>query len=89
MKIDVFDSFATSLSGTIMHFDVFVETGTSAQTALRYAQQWLKSINESPYGLKQSHCNYCHTEATNPEIARHIKQYGYFILQMEGCPSPD
>lgn len=88
MKIDVFDSYATANDGRLMHFDVFVETGTSPDVAFEYGQQWLKSIGESPEGLKQSHCNFCHTEAANPEIAKHIEQHQYFILQMEGCPTP-
>ncbi|GAA4810718.1 hypothetical protein GCM10011365_14050 [Marinicella pacifica] len=88
MKIDVYDSFATSNQGRLMHFDVFVESGTSAQQALAYGQQWLLSIGESSAGLKQSHCNFCHSEAANPEVAHHIKNHGYFILQMEGCPAP-
>jgi len=88
MKIDVYDSFATSIHGGLMHFDVFVKSDTSAQQALAYGQQWLQSIGESAAGLKQSHCNYCHSEAANPEVAHHIKNHGYFILQMEGCPAP-
>lgn len=87
MKIDVFDSFATSNNGKLMHFDVFVESGTKPETALKYGQNWLKSIGENPKGLEQSRCNFCHSETANPEVANHIKQNGYFILQMEGCPT--
>ena len=88
MKIDVYDSFASSNQGRLMHFDVFVESGTPAEQALAYGQQWLLSIGESAAGLKQSHCNFCHSEAAIPEVAQHIQNHGYFILQMEGCPAP-
>ncbi len=85
MKIDVYDSYARS-NGRLMHFDVFVKSGTSAQEALGYGKQWLESIRESADSLDQSRCNFCHSEIANPEVERTINQQGYFILQMEGCP---
>lgn len=88
MKIDVYDSYATARNGQRMHFDVLVTTDTAAAQAHQYGQQWLQSIGESAHGLQQSHCQFCHTAAANPEVARHIQQHGYFILQMEGCPAP-
>ena len=85
MNIDVYDSYAKS-NGRLMHFDVFVESGTAPQKALEYGRQWLASIRESPDSLDQSRCNFCHSEIANPEVERTIDQQGYFILQMEGCP---
>ena len=38
MKIDDYDSFASSNQGRLMHFDVFVESGTPAEQALAYGQ---------------------------------------------------
>lgn len=87
MKIDVYDSYATS-NGRRMHFDVFVESGTSKDKALEYGKQWLASIGEDAEALNQSLCNFCHTEMANPEVERTIKNQGHFILQMEGCPAP-
>lgn len=88
MKIDVYDSFATSIQGHLMHFDVFVAASTPADQALAYGQQWLVSMGEPAAGLIQSRCNFCHSEVANPDVANHIKSHGYFILQMEGCPAP-
>lgn len=87
MKIDVYDSYAHS-NGRLMHFDVFVESGTSAEKALEYGRQWLASINEQAESLDHSRCNFCHSEISNPEVARTIERDGFFILQMEGCPAP-
>ena len=87
MKIDVYDSYATRLDGQLMHFDVFVESRSSAQQALEYGRQWLERIGESKAGLQQSRCNFCHTELANPEVQNAIARQGYFILQMEGCPA--
>jgi len=87
MKIDVYDSYA-KYEGRVMHFDIFVKTGTSKASALQYGKEWLKSIYEEAEGLEQSLCNYCHSEIANPEVERSIKSTGYFILQMKGCPAP-
>jgi len=54
MKIDVYDSYAQSTDGKTLHFDVFVESGTSAETALANGREWLESINESADGLRNS-----------------------------------
>lgn len=88
MKIDVYDSYANSRDGRLMHFDVFVKSGTSAEVAWRRGRDWLESIGENPVGLEQSRCNFCHTEVANPEVQRAVEHEGFFILQMEGCPSP-
>ncbi len=88
MKIDVYDSYAQTREGRVMHFDVFVETNTPAEQALQYGKNWLESIGEDTAGLNQSHCNFCHSEVANPEVQLSIKNDGYFILQMEGCPAP-
>lgn len=87
MKIDVYDSFATSPTRGVMHFDVFVESGSSPELAHQYGQRWLESIGESAASLSQSRCNFCHSEMANPEVKTTIQAQRYFILQMEGCPA--
>lgn len=86
MKIDVYDSYAKSSTQELMHFDVFVESGTSAEDALNYGKQWLESVGEDPQNLSQSRCNYCHTESAKPVVQSTVEKQGYYILQMEGCP---
>ena len=88
MKIDVYDSYAQSSKGHLIHFDVLVEESVSKEKAFEYGQSWLKKIGEIPENLDQSRCNYCHTEQASPEVLNHIKEDGYYILQMEGCPDP-
>jgi len=87
MKIDVYDSYARS-NGRLMHFDIFVRSGTSELTALEHGRNWLDSLGENSNALEQSRCNFCHSEMANPEVARTIENQGYFVLQMEGCPAP-
>lgn len=85
MKIDVYDSYADSPTRGKMHFDVFVESGISADVALKYGQQWLKSVGEDPASLVQSRCNFCHTESANPAVKKVVEEKGFYILKMEGC----
>ncbi|VUD64495.1 hypothetical protein TDB9533_03330 [Thalassocella blandensis] len=88
MKIDVYDSYATREDGRTLHFDVFVKEGTSPETALHHGRQWLNSIGEDSAGLKQLRCNFCHSEIASPKVRTAVEAGGFFILQLEGCPSP-
>lgn len=88
MQIDVYDTYATSKKGHIIHFDVFLPEGEGKEKALRYAHAFLADIGESADALKQERCNFCHSQSANDEVEKQIEQSGYFILQMEGCPNP-
>jgi len=88
MKIAVYDTYAQSENGQVIHFDVFVKEGTSNDLAFGFAKKFLKEIGEEAGKLKQSQCNFCHIEQANPIIQQQIEETGYTILQMEGCPNP-
>lgn len=88
MNIDVYDTYATSKTGMTIHFDVFLPSGSSKETALRYAHAFLESIGETAGALKSERCNFCHTEQAQPVVKAEIAKVGYYILQMEGCPKP-
>ncbi len=87
MKIDVYDSYAKDKQGHLIHFDVLVEAGTSPDKAWKYGQEWLESVGKSADDLQQNRCNFCHSEAANPNVQKIVEQDGYFILKMEGCPA--
>jgi hypothetical protein len=87
MKIDVFDTHVTTTAGQRLHFDVLLPPGKKG-LASQYAKEWLESIGISAEHIRQESCVYCHSEPVNPEAQRHIEEKGYFIYQMEGCPSP-
>ncbi len=89
MQIDVYDTYAPSRQGRVMHFDVLVSQGVAAEDALRYAQEWLASVGEDGNALKQDRCRFCHTESAEPKVQQAIAATGYYILQMEGCPRPE
>lgn len=88
MNIDVYDSYAKSTDGRLMHFDVFVKSGVSADEALKRGRDWLKAIGEDPLALQQQRCNFCHSEVANPKVKRAVEVEGFYILQLEGCPNP-
>lgn len=88
MHIDVFDTYAKSKNGNIMHFDVLVDRGTVKELALGYAKSWLLGIGETTYEVEQSNCNFCHSEKANAQIQQSIETHGHFILQLDGCPKP-
>jgi hypothetical protein len=88
MKIDVYDTYATSNKGKTIHFDVFLPSGGSKKTALQYAHAFLKSIGEEADALKSERCNFCHTQTAHPAVEAEITKSGHYILQMEGCPNP-
>lgn len=86
MKVDVYDTYATSVDGSTIHFDVLVPAGTSEEIAFRFAKEWLSRVGLSQAELKQSRCNFCHTESASQHIIANIDADGYHILRMEGCP---
>lgn len=87
MKIDVYDSYAKTPDGRLLHFDVFVKSGTPAKIAFANGREWLESIGEQAESLEHSRCNFCHSRIADPAIQNTIKDQGYYILQMAGCPT--
>ena len=88
MRTAVYDTYYTSPSGKLLHFDVLVEHGVSQDDALQHARSWLNSIGETGDRLQQEKCNYCHSENAPEAIREEIENRGFYILQMEGCPDP-
>lgn len=85
-QIYVFDTFARSASGRILHFDVVLPEKDSTK-ALESARHWLQSIGEADAVVNAENCAYCHSEPTAPaEMLDEIRSRGYAIFKMEGCP---
>lgn len=84
--VHVFDTYATTSKGKIMHFDVLI-TELDSEKALNYAQQWLQSIGEGDAQLTSKNCVFCHSDVAPPQYEAEINQQGYAILKMEGCPT--
>jgi len=86
MNIDVYDTHVRTVEGNLLHFDIMVPSDERAR-AIYYANQWLQSIGRIPEKITRENCRYRHTETSTPEIRKQIREHGYFIIQMEGCPA--
>jgi len=87
MKIDIYDTYANTEDGKVIHFDVVVENGTSKEKAYEYALVFINSAKLNGVTLKQNKCNFCHSENADQESINLIKNNGFYIIPMEGCPN--
>lgn len=88
MKVDVYDTYATSKAGQTIHFDVLLANPSEASKAYEYALKWLSDIGQKDASLSQSRCTYCHSENASKAVIADIESNGFHILQMQGCPNP-
>lgn len=88
MRVDVYDTYASSKAGHTIHFDVLLLSPSEASKAYEYAVKWLGDIGEKDAKLSQSRCTYCHSENASTAVIADIESNGFHILQMEGCPNP-
>ncbi len=77
MDIHVYDTYVKAKDGHTMHFDVITDV-QDHDKAIEYAKQWLATIGEE--------CQFCHTQGAPEPVEKEIKEKGFFIQKMEGCP---
>ena len=85
MDIHVYDTYVKNKNGDIMHFDVITDV-QELEKALEYAKQWLATIGEGDAKVTGEECRFCHTQEAPPQVVNEIKEKGFFIQKMEGCP---
>ncbi len=88
MKVDIYDTHVILENGNKMHFDVLVQSDEQAEKAKAFAHDWLMSIKINPAVIIQESCQYCHTASISADYKETIRNNGYAIIQMEGCPEP-
>lgn len=81
----VYDTYAKTAKGRIMHFDVVLDD-KDAEKALEYAKLWLKSIGEDQATVTQENCVFCHSTEVSADFRKQIDVQGYAIYKLEGCP---
>jgi hypothetical protein len=81
----VYDTYAKTIQGRIMHFDVVMDEKNSVK-ALENAKHWLTVIGYPDSVVTQENCVYCHSAEAPPELREQIDSQGYAIIKMEGCP---
>lgn len=81
----VFDTYATTAKGRIMHFDVILAE-KDADKAIACAKEWLASIGEADAEVNHRNCVFCHSAQTPADLCKQMDSQGYGIYKMEGCP---
>ena len=81
----VFDTYARTRKGTVMHFDVVLDENDQ-QKAIKCAKLWLSSIGQDDTTVTAENCYFCHSTEAPPELRQQIDELGYAIYKMEGCP---
>ena len=54
--------------------------------AISYGKEWLESIGEGSSTMTANECQFCHSQGAPEPVEQAIKEKGYFIQKMEGCP---
>ncbi len=86
MQVDVYDTYATSRTGSTMHFDLLVQSSCTAGAAFEFAKLWLTSVGHGDATLKQSRCSFCRSENAKSEVLHDIERDGFHIVRLGGCP---
>jgi hypothetical protein len=81
----VFDTYAKTAKGRIMHFDVVLDE-KDQEKALNYAKEWLQSIGHGDATVTQENCCFCHSAEAPADLRQQIDTQGYAIYKLEGCP---
>ena len=85
MEIHVYDTYVKAKDGHTMHFDVITDVKDHDQ-ALEFAKKWLASIGEGEARVTTEECQFCHSQGAPAPVEQEIKDNGFFIQKMEGCP---
>ena len=86
MECAVYDTYVTKKDGRIMHFDVIVEANTPHEKAIEYGKEFLQNVDQGEQKMTQEECQFCHIQEAPPMVEKSIKDNGYYIQKMEGCP---
>ena len=85
MEVYVYDTYVEAKDGRTMHFDVFSGVRDDAK-AVEQAKQWLETIGEGDAVITSKECQFCHSQGAPEPVENEIKEKGFFIYKMEGCP---
>jgi len=86
MECAVYDTYVTKKDGRIMHFDVIVDASTPHEKAIEFGQEFLQKVDQGGQKMTQEECQFCHIQEAPPMVEKSIKDNGYYIQKMEGCP---
>lgn len=81
MKVHVYDTHIHTLAGEYIHFDVLVNDEGISQVK-KYAERYLVRLGIQVDNIKQSRCNFCHSEIANPEVQNNLLTEGHSIIRL-------
>lgn len=86
MQCAVYDTYVTKKDGRTMHFDVIVEDTTPHNKAIEFGKEYLESVGQGKQKMTQEECQFCHIQEAPSVVEKAIREKGYYIQKMEGCP---
>lgn len=86
MQCAVYDTYVTKKDGRTMHFDVIVEDSTGHNKAIEFGKEYLESVGQGEQKMTQEECQFCHIQEAPGVVEKAIREKGYYIQKMEGCP---
>jgi hypothetical protein len=86
MECAVYDTYVTKKDGKTMHFDVVVEASTPHEKAIEYGKEFLSTAGQTGQKMTSAECQFCHIQEAPPFVVKAIKESGYWIQKIEGCP---
>lgn len=86
MKVAVWDTYVTKKDGRVMHFDIVVPHHLRDESIIySFGKDYLKSKDMEDLPLTAKEWSLCHVERATAEVELHIRQKGYYIIEMQGC----
>jgi len=85
MEIHVYDTYVEAADVHTIHF-VVITGEKDHDKAITYGKELLQSVNEGESEMTTNECTFCHSQGAPEPVEQAIKEKGYFIQKMEGCP---
>ena len=79
-------TYVTKKNGGTMHFDIVVPEDMARERVLECGQEYLEKVGQEGQHLSASECAFCHMEQAKPATEEAIRNQGFHIVEMEGCP---
>lgn len=86
MKAHVFDTYARTNDGKLLHFDILLAEQDETR-AREIALTWLKSRQSNALITTLKECRFCHVETVDHAREQEIAEQGYSIIEISGFSS--
>lgn len=83
MRAHVYDSYAITADGRLLHFDILTAE-PDLERARSFAQQWLERELGGSKLTTLKECRFCHMESVDEAQANEVLAAGYAVLKISG-----